>query len=76
MYADDTAEEIDGSLVELQQRDEIVRKVIQVFCLERLAAGDTITAKNLLANMVAVSFLNQIFFVFIKFWIIWVLANL
>ena len=33
-----------------------MRKVTQVFCLERLASGDTITAKTLLANMVAVSF--------------------
>ena len=49
------SEEIDGSLVSLLQKDEIVRKVTQVFCLERLASGDTITAKTLLANMIAVS---------------------
>ena len=32
-----------------------MRKVTQIFCLERLAAGDTITACTLLANMVAVN---------------------
>lgn len=55
MYTDRVNEEIDGSLVSLLQKDEIVRKVTQVFCLERLASGDTITARTLLANMVAVS---------------------
>jgi hypothetical protein len=45
---------VDGSLVSLLQKDEIVRKVTQVFCLERLASGDTITARTLLANIVAV----------------------
>ena len=53
--ADEGGEEIDGSLVSLLQRDEVVRKVTQIFCLERLASGDTITARTLLANIVAVS---------------------
>ena len=52
--ADEASEEIDGSLVSLLQRDEIVRKVTQIFCLERLASGDTTTARTLLANIVAV----------------------
>ena len=56
---DEGGEEIDGSLVSLLQRDEIVRKITQIFCLERLASGDTITARTLLANIVAVSTLVQ-----------------
>ena len=54
LHAEGGSEEIDGSLVALLQKDEVVRKVTQIFCLERLAAGDTITARTLLANMVAV----------------------
>lgn len=52
--AEGGSEEIDGNLVALLQKDEVVRKVTQIFCLERLASGDTLTAQTLLANMVAV----------------------
>ena len=58
LHAEGGSEEIDGSLVALLQKDEVVRKVTQIFCLERLAAGDTITARTLLANMVAVRALS------------------
>ena len=58
--ADEGSEEIDGSLVALLQKDEIVRKVTQIFCLERLASGDTITARTLLANIVAVCFRSRL----------------
>jgi hypothetical protein len=42
------------NLVELLARDEVVRYVTEIFCLERLAANDIITAHSLLASMVQV----------------------
>lgn len=58
--AEGGSEEIDGNLVALLQKDEVVRKVTQIFCLERLASGDTITTRTLLANMVAVRFTSPL----------------
>jgi hypothetical protein len=43
--------------VPLLTRDEVVRKVTQVYCLERLAARDLTTAKALLHAMVGLSWL-------------------
>ncbi len=46
-----------AALVPLLTRDEVVRKVTQVYCLERLAARDLTTAKALLHAMVGLSWL-------------------
>ena len=35
-------------------RDEVARRIAQVYCLERLAAGDTVTARLVLSALAQV----------------------
>jgi len=44
-------EEPDPKLVGLLARDEAARRITQVYCLERLAAGDTATARLMLSAL-------------------------
>lgn len=50
------AEEADGppppALVQVQVRDELSRRVVQTYALERLAAGDLVTGRQLLRALV------------------------
>lgn len=42
------------TLVAMLARSEVVRQVTQVFCLERVAVGDVVTARALLATLIQV----------------------
>lgn len=52
-HSSGTLEGADDSLVALLKQHEVVRRVTQVFCLERLAAGDLDGAAPLLAALAA-----------------------
>ncbi len=49
--------EVDANLVTMLSKDEVVRHISQVFCLERLAALDIPMARSLLSALVQVWFL-------------------
>ncbi len=44
-------EEPDAKLAAMLGRDEVARSITQVYCLERLAAGDTATARLMLSAL-------------------------
>ena len=45
---------MDANLVTMLSKDEVARHISQVFCLERLAAGDMHMARSLLSALVQV----------------------
>ena len=45
------------NLVGMLARSEVVRQVTEVFCLERVAVGDVVTARSLLATIIQVQLL-------------------
>ena len=47
-------EEPDAKLVATLVRDEVARRIAQVYCLERLAAGDSATARLVLSALAQV----------------------
>ena len=47
-------EEPDAKLVATLVRDEVARRIAQVYCLERLAAGDCATARLVLSALAQV----------------------
>ncbi|CAL5228021.1 g11083 [Coccomyxa viridis] len=49
---DDGKTEVDANLVTMLSKDEVVRHISQVFCLERLAASDIPMARSLLSALV------------------------
>lgn len=52
--AADGSTEVDANLVTTLSKDEVVRHISQVFCLERLAASDIPMARSLLSALVQV----------------------
>jgi hypothetical protein len=49
---------VDANLVTMLSKDEVARHISQVFCLERLAAGDMHMARSLLSALVQVWLCN------------------
>ena len=54
LLAADGKTEVDANLVTMLSKDEVVRHISQVFCLERLAASDIPMARSLLSALVQV----------------------